>query len=274
MDYNTYIITLNKPDILVENLKSKGLDPIIFNGIKGIYATEDQLNLNVSTFWNTFGPKSAIGCGLSHKLLWRKFIQTKKNYSVIFEDDIIYDENLDIKKEIEQALKTAPKDFDILYLGNIRLPGLTQLTKINYNVYSSSLSLATHAYIISKKGAKKLSLPKIKLFNHVDVCLQYYSWVGYIKCYVIEPRLFYQTSTCSSVSSNTPNSFPSIVNTILSHFYIDKYVKLSYITTVSCFRIGKFNITPSIILAGVLCMYLLQNKKYLLLAFFTYLFSL
>lgn len=273
MNYNTYIISLTKAENLIENLKSKGLNPILFNGIKGVYATEDQLHLNISTFWNTFGPKSAIGCGLSHKLLWKKFIETKKDYSVIFEDDIIYDENLDIKKEIEYALKTAPKDFDILYLGNIRLPGLTQLTKVTDNVYNSSLSLATHAYIISKKGAKKLSLPKIKLFNHVDVCLQYYSWISYIKCYTLEPRLFYQTSTCS-ISSNTPNSFPSVLNTILSHYYIDKYVKLSYITTVSCFRIGKFNITASTILVGILSLYLVKNKKYFLLVFFTYLFSL
>jgi GR25 family glycosyltransferase involved in LPS biosynthesis len=271
MNYDTYIISLKKSENLIENLKSKGLNPILFNGIKGVYATEDQLRLNISTFWNKFGPKSAIGCGLSHKLLWKKLsvAETKKDYSVIFEDDIIYDKNIDIKKKIEEALNTAPKDFDILYLGNIRLPGLTQLTKIG-NVYNSSLSLATHAYIISKKGAKKLTLPKIKLFNHVDVCLQYYSWISYIKTYVIEPRLFYQTSTCSTVSTNTPNSFPNIINTILSHYYIDKHVKLSYITTVSCFRIGKFNITSSIILVGILSLYLFKNKKYFLLVLLNY----
>lgn len=269
--YSTYIISLHKPDKLIEKLKLKGLNPILFNAINGLHATENQLVKNVSYMWKIIGPKSAIGCGLSHKLLWSKFLKTKSEYAVIFEDDIIY-KNVNIKKEIEYAILNAPIDFDILYLGNIRIPGLTYLSKIKSNIFKTTLSLATHAYIISRKGANKLN--SIKLFNHVDLCLQYYSWINYIKTYVIEPRLIYQTSTCSSISTNTPNSFPNIINKYLSYYYIDKNVRLSYISTVSCFRIGPLNITISVFFSILLLIYLYFTRNNLSLIFCIYLFFL
>ena len=271
---DTYIISLNNPIKLIEDLKIKGLNPILFNGINGRYIGKNVIENHVSSFWGKFGPKSAIGCGLSHLFVWNEFIKSGKSECIVFEDDIIYKKDLDIKLEIKNALKNVPKNYDILYLGSISgdfftytLPFISNTQKkINDKIEIPSVALATHAYIISKKGAKKLiklMYNKKYIFQHIDFCLQYLASKKLLKSYITTPRIIYQSSTNNiETSSNSTNNHPIILHTLLSKMHVDKFVRANYISTVSCFRLGKINITLITFIISLLGIYFKKSNIY------------
>jgi GR25 family glycosyltransferase involved in LPS biosynthesis len=293
-DYVNYVISLNYPDKLLKQLSEKHrLNPILFNGIDGKKCSDDIIKHNFTTFYRYFGPKGSIGCALSHINVWKTFLKTNKKYAVVFEDDIILNDSDRMLSElIPFYIQQTPKDFDILYLGSLGSDNTPNFFTISMNLLNMSakfkdinnyikcpeVALATHAYVISRGGAQKL-LENLhgKVHNHIDYCIQNLYSKGILNNYITKPRLLYQSSTDSSISSNVSNTYPSVINKILSNFYIDKHVKTSYITTLSVFRLGPLNITISTILLvtiALLCVKFYCKHNYDTLLLFLLLLSL
>lgn len=282
--YKTFVISLRYPQTLLDKLeKDHNIQATLFRGIDGKLVSDKTIKKNFTNLYSTFGPKSSIGCALSHLNVWKTFLNTDANYAVIFEDDIILQDVKDLSKSIPYYVSKTPKDFDILYLGSFGsentpnfftramsvLNMCSSYKKINDNVYKPEVALAMHAYVISKKGAKKLiHYLNGKIHNHIDYCIQNLYNKSLLNNYITTPRLVYQSSTNELVSTNSSNKYPILVNKILSNFYLDKYVKTSYITTVSIFRIGYINFTIStilIILLSVCFLYFEDNPGLLVI---------
>jgi GR25 family glycosyltransferase involved in LPS biosynthesis len=280
IDYVNYIISLKYPKKLLKTLSNKHhLNPILANAIDGKKCSDDIIKRHFTTFYRFFGPKASIGCALSHLYVWKTFLKTHKKYAIVFEDDIILDDiTYNLSKVIPIYVQQTPQDFDILYLGSLGsdyIPNFFTISMsllnmsaeykdINDYVKQPSVALATHAYVISRSGAKKL----VKnldgnIHNHIDYCIQNLYSQGILNNYITKPRLLYQSSTDSNVSNNVSNTHPIIINKILSNFYVDKHVRSSYITTLSVFRIGSFNITiSSLILISTIILYIMiSNQK-------------
>lgn len=247
MNINYYIISLKENIKQIAELKEKNINVKLIKGIDGKKLNLKTINKNTSNFWSKFGPRSAIGCGLSHLKTWKKFLKSKSNYGVIFEDDIFFDKQLNLKEEIEKFISHTPKDFDILYTGTISENSICKYLPfkikdggkiINEYIKIPYLALGAHAYIISKKGAKKLiNLLNNKIFHHIDFCMQYFAIKEKLKVYMSMPRIVFQTSTDKiHQSRNVSNIHPVLLNKILSNFYIDDHVRLNYFTSVSCFQ--------------------------------------
>lgn len=293
-DYVNYVISLKYPEKLLKTLTVQHrLNPILFTGIDGKKCSDDIIKDNFTTFYRFFGPKSSIGCALSHLNVWKTFLKTDKKYAIVFEDDIILNDiNYNLSQVIQFYVDKTPKDFDILYLGSLgsdNTPNFftismsllnmsSEYRDINEYIKRPEVALATHAYVISRGGAEKL-IENLKgnIHNHIDYCIQNLYSKGIINNYITKPRLLYQSSTDSNISNNVSNLYPIIVNKILSNFYLDTHVKASYITTLSVFRIGSVNITISvIILTTVLLLYLStsSNRNYDVLILFVLLLTL
>jgi|LakMenE01Jun11ns_1017448.scaffolds.fasta_scaffold9955973_4 GR25 family glycosyltransferase involved in LPS biosynthesis len=293
-DYVNYIISLKYPKKLLKTLSDKhNLNPILSNGIDGKKCSDDTIKRHFTTFYRFFGPKSSIGCSLSHVNVWKTFLKTDKKYAIIFEDDIILDDiTYNLAEVIPFYVEQTPKDFDVLYLGSLgsdNTPNFFTISMsllnmsaeykdINDYVKQPNVALATHAYVISKSGAEKL----VKnldgnIHNHIDYCIQHLYSKRILNNYITKPRLLYQSSTDSNVSNNVSNTHPIIINKILSNFYVDDHVRSSYITTLSVFRIGSFNITISsliLIAAVVLYITISGQRNYNTLILFLILLSL
>lgn len=276
--FDTYVISLNKPNDLLYKLKKNGLDPILFKGTNGKQLEYNTIKKYTTPIYSIFGPSSSIGCSISHMSVWKTFLQSNKQHAVVFEDDIIFN-STNLKSDISFYLSNTPRDFDILYLGcfgsnpnNIFFNKIMDLLNISCNfiqindyINKPRVSLALHAYVISRSGAKKLiSLLYGKIYNHIDFCIQTLSKKNLIHTYVTNPRLIYQTSTDTTPSENSSNSYPILFNNILAQYYIDKFVKTSYITTVSLFRIYNYNITLSNLLIFIICFYLYNSNESIL----------
>jgi hypothetical protein len=109
------------------------------------------------------------------------------------------------------------------------------------NIIIPTVSLATHAYIISKKGALKIldRIKKNKINNHIDY---YLHSIKDLKCISCHPRIVFQTSTDTMKSENVKASHPILLTSLLNKVYIDKMVRANYLTCVSFARIGPVDI--------------------------------
>jgi len=270
-----HVITLDETRIkpMLGKLQKNGINPVIFKGVNGKTCSKELIKEYVSEAYSIHGPKSAIGCAISHMKLWREFLKSNDPYVFIVEDDIIFTQkDTPLSQRIQKVLDNTPKDFDILYLGAFgseNLPvlhgiimgmlqaGSKQEEKINEYVKKPKLALAAHAYILSRKGAEKLVENLYgELYNHVDYCIQQLTYVDKLTMYSASPRLIYQTSNESGVSENVKTHYPSLITNILSTVYIDDHLPLSYITSVSIAEINGMTINTMSVLfliIGIIC---------------------
>jgi GR25 family glycosyltransferase involved in LPS biosynthesis len=117
-----------------------------FEAVDGFF-TDPQFFEQLNIYSGGLGQK---GCAASHLLIWKKFADdtTDKEYLFVAEDD-----NLPHSRFSEifpLYWEQTPKPFDIVFVGN-------QInSKGNSRLVVSEPTFCTHAYIISKSGARKL----------------------------------------------------------------------------------------------------------------------
>jgi GR25 family glycosyltransferase involved in LPS biosynthesis len=255
--FKAYIISLKNPEELLRNINNQGIKTKLIKGINGKELTNEQIRNNTSFLYSYFGTKSAIGIAMSHIKVWKTFLNSKEEFAIICEDDMILVDNF--SKKLKLYMKFVPKDFDLLYLGCFgcnnsfnflsivfALLGMTNdnSKKINKYINKPLVALGAHSYLISRKGAEKLiKLLDKKINFHIDFLIHNLSKKKLIDSYSLSNRIAYQTSTDNEPSLNVSNTHPLMFNKFLSHFYIDKKCKLSYITTVSLFRVNNIDLT-------------------------------
>ena len=172
---NVWIINLERrPDRLktsIDRLKNIGIIPKIYNALDG------KSNYMTELYDNQKERKRTIeefACYLSHKTLWMYLYSLEIPYAIIFEDDIILEDNIN-KEDIIDRIKDS-KGFNILFLGHCF--SNTEKFKTPLTVIGTGLCL--NAYIITKEAIKKLldkkdnySVPidhEIEIFCKNELC--------------------------------------------------------------------------------------------------------
>jgi GR25 family glycosyltransferase involved in LPS biosynthesis len=124
---------------------------------------DELYNHNISMFQENYN-NSQIAISLSHFYAYKQ-ISDKYDNGLIFEDDVILDDNFtDI---LNKYITQLPKDYDMLFIGNgCNLHIENHKLISNQNIYAKCLnptswggdgaSRCTDSYIISKKCANKL----------------------------------------------------------------------------------------------------------------------
>jgi glycosyl transferase family 25 len=156
--------------------------------IKGIYSKfvklSDQLEF-MKTFNSIFhfDKKSnfkfylsgQIGCYLSHFKILEKILNNKNNnlyvddYSVVFEDDVTFQDNL--HSQIENIVSTLEKsniDFDIIYLGNNNDNKGTHVVSNIYNLDPNKNCWGTHALLLKNKNIENLYYSVLSIRDEID----------------------------------------------------------------------------------------------------------
>jgi GR25 family glycosyltransferase involved in LPS biosynthesis len=254
---DAYIISLNNPEKLINQVSEFGLNPILVNGVYGNKLNNTEINKNTTFMCSIFCPKSVIGIAMSHINVWEQILKSNKKMALVLEDDVVFTKNF--KKDLDLDLAHLPKDFDIFYLGcfgctntiNFYTVIGTTVNLINLNAKNTnqyinkpSISGGCHAYILSRAGIKKLlHYVKHKISYHLDVMIQTLIRYNVINAYALNKRIVYQTSTDNTMSTNISTYHPSLINDVISNYYLDTKVKASYVTTVNIIRIGNINFT-------------------------------
>jgi len=98
--------------------------------------------------------KGHKGCCYSHVVLWQRMVAESIPYMTIFEDDCLG--HLELANGLGQKVwDTTPKEFDIVYLGNMMNPTDPLLESPSEKVVQVP-SYCLHAYILTLAGAKRL----------------------------------------------------------------------------------------------------------------------
>jgi len=275
MTTKCYVIGMKYPTEIMETLKKSELDPIWVEGVDAKKMSDEDIKKEVTSFYSGFGPKSTIGCALAHIKTWEKIAKGDEPYSIVFEDDVVLEPNF--LKSYKNAMEKVPKDFDYLQLGYFKFNPIVNVIflpsagfslfgrkeeVVNDTIVKPNITLATHAYVISKEGAKKfLDLIKGKINNHIDYMIMNLHIKDKIKVYALKDRIAYQTSTENFDSLNA-SSYPFLLNKLVSCFSVDKMVRMNYIFSVNFARLGSINInawTCFILAFGIIGMILNIN---------------
>ena len=260
----TYIISLNEPVELINKIKENGLNPVYINGVNGKKLTTKEIADNTCTVFGLFGPKSAIGCAMSHLKTWNAFLETNDDYSVILEDTVEFDENL--LSKIKTVIDNKPSDFDIIFLkkttvNKFILPIIPHKKEIIVNDYfiKPSYFFGSFGYIISRAGAEKMvnSITN-NISNHIDREMLVMYVKDKLNIFTVREDIINRKSDIST-SSNSTSNFPVVLNKILSLIPWGD-VKCDYVANFSIIRIFKYNITMINLLFLLLGIYLSHTK--------------
>jgi GR25 family glycosyltransferase involved in LPS biosynthesis len=256
---DSYIISLEYPQSLMNSIVFFNLNPILINGVRGSNLSNDEINNNVNNIlFSHINPKSSVGCAMSHIKAWKHFKYNNTNpYAIFLEDDAIFEPNF--TNNLYKVLDNTPEDFDILYLGcffcdkqynelskhiNNTLGKYKEEVILNDYIKIPQFFLGAHSYILSKKGVNKLiELFDKNVYYHLDFIILQEFFKNNLDVYCVRKRLIYQTSSsCISESENVSSNHPILIDNMLKKYETDKYVSLNYFKNLSIFRIGNINI--------------------------------
>lgn len=212
-----FIINLEK-DIEKRNHMQKlcdkyNLSPQFIQAIDGKLLSSDEVELLSSkkSSIKSIGrelSKGEIGCALSHLKIYKLLIKKQIEAAIILEDDVEFNENLDL---IISHLSSFPKDLELLLLGHHSQISRelnsfesawfkTKITETYSAVRLNHVACGAYGYLITLKGAKKLSkITKIK--KPID----FYTGVSYYtNTYGISPPCINISKYFESFSNLTP----------------------------------------------------------------------
>ena len=135
----------------------------------------------------------AIGCAISHIKLWETFLNGEDKFLIIMEDDVYLKPKFN--KNLYNYLNHLPNNFDISYL-------LIHPNKSFQNLFNKSINIngyvkkgfgqwGTVAYILSRKGAKKLLELAKPIYKPIDEMIKSAIEDNKIISYVPNNKLVY-----------------------------------------------------------------------------------
>ena len=146
-----------------------------FKAVDGKNLLEDEVILKSKYISNGTQLKNGqIGCYLSHIKIWIDIEKSQDIVHLILEDDIVLKYN--IHKILNIINKIDFNDYDIIFLGHcFESKGELKQEILDesayFNLYKSYTPLCTHAYLITKNGAKKAIDHLNSIYNtenHID----------------------------------------------------------------------------------------------------------
>lgn len=115
-----------------------------------------------------------LGCSMSHAGIWKDALSNGYQYILVFEDDVLLDEQFELK--LNHVLQEIQGNFDWVYLYNTwdyrpAEPFSDKLEKV-------IASLGTQAYLLNTKAISRL-LPYVEEFNFpIDVVMGHMSFLS------------------------------------------------------------------------------------------------
>jgi len=178
---DVYLVSLDKDVERRNNILSK-------INVDYIYAVDGRkLNLDSLQIENKNLKKGEIGCYMSHVHLLYKSLESSKNNILVLEDDVEISKNTFSK--IQNAIKNAPKDFEILFLG--------YNYHENHDYESVSNVYGAHGYIINNKNITKEKIDRLfPIMYPLDIALP-----KFFKSYIVKPKIIELNNTFKNTSN-------------------------------------------------------------------------
>lgn len=160
---------------LIHYTKLKERLPFILDQFKNLefkikiireFDKEDITKQEFSKFDTDYLSKGEISCFLKHLKVYNDLVDSKCDYSVVIEDDILLNKNF--SKKLSKLTKNLPKNFDFVFFGasklNMHIPVYKRRPYKNFYKKTNfptewggnGISKTTDSYVVSRKGAKQI----------------------------------------------------------------------------------------------------------------------
>ena len=173
---------------IINEFQKIGVEPNFFDAIIGRSLAKEELKA-VRNDMN-YLTAGEIGCVLSHKKILEKFLESKHKSVIIFEDDILFSD--DLTYEILEDLECLVGDMEgpsvlSLYTTEIIYEEVSKLHNIGIN--STPRFMRSHGYIINRNGAElilelqtpiKFEYDQFKFYHYLKGCELYSLDINYV----------------------------------------------------------------------------------------------
>ncbi|KAF7971859.1 hypothetical protein HWV62_19804 [Athelia sp. TMB] len=143
-----------------------------------------------------------ISCWHSHFEVLRKIADGDDDVALIFEDDI--DMEFDLDRRLRSVWPFLPADgWDMVMLGHCQSNEASQpAVKGTSYLYPSTMTMCTHGYAVSKKGAaalvRMLRTPLFAYSRPIDHAYTHLKWNGMLNQFSMYPAVVVQSKTTMS----------------------------------------------------------------------------
>jgi glycosyl transferase family 25 len=197
--FQIYILNLkrhrNRRKHIISELEKQNIKNYEFvDAIDGNRLNKSQLDLMTCKNEKIFNPKNTnmsagqIACALSHIKIYKKFLNSKFELALIFEDDAKF-LNKFTEKLKRLILNNFQYDSQIILLSKLREFYKKPIDKIkNYEFVEVTDSLYTHSYFINRNAAKSITLFNYPVKTVSDNFFVFKIYCG-IKLYGLNPFL-------------------------------------------------------------------------------------
>ena len=130
-------------------------------------------------------------CHLGHIKILKEFLNTNESYTLIFEDDILIQNDFkNLKNKIDHIINNIPKDAEIIYFSYC-FEYCNKIKKYNEIFYKAYRPLCRHFYLVNKKGAKKIIENTIPMISSGDRMIGNLIKLGVLNGYLVDPKYLY-----------------------------------------------------------------------------------
>ena len=179
----------------IKYFKQVGLNVEMFDGIHGeSFGLKTTIpNYDILPGREYFIPQGAVGCILSHLMLWNVLINQPEDEFFIIEDDVLVCENF--SEKFTKFKLELPEDWQMVYVGWIKYDE-PPITHVSENVVIPDPIFCTHAYLVKKSALKILIETNQLAWNPLDIQINKRS-LPKLKYYAAKTSLVTQRSVCN-----------------------------------------------------------------------------
>ena len=179
----TYMINLDKDQkefpAISEKFSKLGVQVERLSGVYGKELSQEYLDSVMHPYarhtiktepvtkWDVVS-LGAVGCYLSHIKAWQKLIESEEKLVHVMEDDASPECDIDKMNQFANEVEKIDPEWDVVYFGYFPTPFHSDTRLASGVMGVKSMVYATHSYLISKKGAKKLLEHALPMVNAID----------------------------------------------------------------------------------------------------------
>ncbi|KEG10109.1 putative glycosyl transferase-like protein [Trypanosoma grayi] len=149
---------------------------------------------------------AAVGCALSHALLWAAIAARRQRCVLVVEDDSMFPP--DFHQRYEERVGHVPRDWELLYVSGLDTAGQAPLLRVAEGVSRvPQLHRTTNCYVVSHQGARRLLELCLPMTYQLDTMMTMHTipddkvevpHVTSPVCYTLQPPLVVQTTRMGS----------------------------------------------------------------------------